>query len=598
MEPEPAADPDDAAGRLGQPPSQNMLLEAIVENISIGLCRFDASRRLVASNRRYAEIYGLAPGQVRTGMTLSEIMTLRAAVDAVPNMSLDAYVTLTQSGDSLKGAAPKSVELKNGRVMRIRHHTLPDGGYVSTTEDITEQRVAEALAAYLAQHDTLTGLPNRDRLRDRMKQALDEAATGFPCALVRIDLDHFRSINETLGYALGDGALRCITERLREATHAGDFIARLSGDEFAIVQRHPDQPQAALDLAGRLLRAIARPAHVEGHAVVMGASIGIAVAPRDGQDVDTILRNADLAVAQAKAAGRGRATVYTPSMDTAAQRRRALEADLRKAVASGDLTLAYQPVANLQTGRVTGFEALLRWDRPQFGRISAAEFIPLAEENGLIVPLGEWVLRRACAEAARWPRWVKVAVNVSAAQFRAPGLFEAVVAALEASGLAASRLELEITESAMMQSWEETANALQRLKHLGVRISMDDFGTGYSSLSYLRKFPFDKIKIDQAFVRELTANSDSVAIVRAIVALCGALGMTTTAEGVETQEQFDILMAEGCTEVQGYLLSAPRQASELPALLDRLDGPGGPPARPVRRPAFVPESRQESREVG
>jgi EAL domain-containing protein (putative c-di-GMP-specific phosphodiesterase class I) len=272
-------------------------------------------------------------------------------------------------------------------------------------------------------------------------------------------------------------------------------------------------------------------------------------------------------------------------MNAAVQRRRRMESDLRQAIADNALSLAYQPVANLQTGRVTGFEALLRWDRQQCGRVSPAEFIPLAEENGLIVPIGAWVLQHACAEAAGWPHGLRVAVNVSAAQFRAPGLYEAVVGALVASDLAPPRLELEITESAMMQNWEETAGLLQRLKRLGVRISLDDFGTGYSSLSYLRKFPFDKIKIDQAFIRELTGNAESIAIVRAIVALCSALGMGTTAEGVETPEQFDILRAEGCTEVQGYLLSAPRPASELAGLLGRLDSDG--PAQPIRRPAFA-----------
>ncbi len=372
---------------------------------------------------------------------------------------------------------------------------------------------------------------------------------------------------------------------------AGALLARLGADEFAIVLPEAGDAHAAGMLAERLLRELARPLQIDGQPLALNASIGIAIAPRDGDEADEVLRHADLALSTAKAAGGARAALFSPGMEAVVRRRRALQADLRTAIADGALSLVYQPVANLQTGRITGFEALLRWDRPGVGRVSPTEFIPLAEENGLIVPVGTWVLRQACAEAARWPRWLRVAVNVSAAQFRAPGLYEAVTSALADSGLAAPRLELEITESAMMQNWGETAGLLQRLKALGVRVSMDDFGTGYSSLGNLRKFPFDKLKIDQAFVRELTVNSESVAIVRAIVALCAALGMTTTAEGVETQAQLEILTDEGCTEVQGYLLSTPRPAADIPALLERFEATT-PPARAVRRPAFAPEPRE------
>jgi diguanylate cyclase (GGDEF)-like protein len=409
--------------------------------------------------------------------------------------------------------------------------------------------------------------------------------------VLSLDLDDFKTVNDSLGYRLGDTVLRAIGERLAQALPPGAFLARLGADEFAVVLSGAAMLEAAVALGERLLREVARPHMIEGLPLEPDASIGIAIAPRDGATADDLLRHADLALSTVKAAGGGRVALFSPSMESAVQRRRGLQADLRTAIADDALALAYQPVANLETGRVTGFEALLRWDRRGFGRIAPAEFIPLAEETGLIVPIGAWVLRNACAEAALWPRWLSVAVNVSAAQFRAPGLYEAVTGALAASGLPPARLELEITESAMMQNWQETAAMLQRLKQLGVRVSMDDFGTGYSSLGNLRKFPFDKIKIDQTFVRELSPDAESVAIVRAIVTLCGALGITTTAEGVETREQLAILTDEGCTEVQGYLLSTPRPPAEIPDMLERLDrvGTGG---RPVRRPAFVVAPRE------
>jgi diguanylate cyclase (GGDEF)-like protein len=467
---------------------------------------------------------------------------------------------------------------------------MPDGGYVATHEDITERRQAETRLGHMALHDSLTGLPNRGLLRERLLAALGELGSGHACAVLCLDLDHFKDVNDVFGQAAGDMVLRRVADRLRQMTAAGDTLARIGGDGFAIIQRGGNQPDDAAALAAHIVRDFARPFPVDGKAVTIHVSIGIASAPRDGSETDHLLRNAELALAAAKSAGRAQFAVFVPEMDAAAQRRRALAADLRQAIGAGELSLAFQPFANLGTGRITGFEALLRWDRPVFGRVPPSEFIPVAEENGLIVPIGRWVLMQACAAAANWPHALKVAVNVSAAQFRAPGLQEAVAAALQSSGLAAARLELEITESAMMQNWGDTATALQRIRQLGVRISLDDFGTGYSSLSYLRKFPFDKVKIDQAFVCELSPDTDAVAIVRAIVALCGALGMSTTAEGVETPEQLAILAAEHCTEAQGYLLSTPRPAHEIPAMLDRL-GPGALAALALRRPAFATARR-------
>jgi diguanylate cyclase (GGDEF)-like protein len=569
---------------------QMLRLETAMENISIGICVFGPDRRLLVSNRRYAEMYGLGAEQIRPGMTLREIFALRAAVNAVPDVSVDDYIAQPNGQLGMSSLTGTLMDLRNGRVMSVRHQPMADGGYVSSHEDITERRQAEQRLAHLALHDALTGLPNRLLLRERLQQALDDPGASDPCAVLCLDLDHFKDVNDAVGQTLADTVLRGVADRLRHAMAAGETLARIGGDSFAIIQRSGPQPDTASALAARIALDLARPLTVEGHRLTVRASIGIACSPCRGGDADHLLHNAELALAAAKSAGRGRAAVFVPGMDAASQRRRLLGADLREAIDADELSLAFQPIANLDSGRITGFEALLRWNGRNVGPVPPTEFIPLAEENGLIVPIGQWVLMRACAEAAKWPPRLKVAVNVSAAQLSAPGLVDGVAAALRASGLAASRLELEITESTLMRNWEETATVLQRIKQLGVRTSMDDFGTGYSSLSYLCKFPFDKVKIDQAFVRELTTSSQSVAIVRAIVALCGALGMTTTAEGVETAEQLAILTAERCTEAQGYLLSTPRPGHEVQAMLDRLDH-GAVVGVPVRRPAFAAAPR-------
>ena len=581
-------DPDDQTEALR---AQAERFAVVLANISIGVCLFDAGTRLIVSNARYAQIYGLAPEAIQPGMTLAQIVALRGVVGSVPDMSLETYV-VRAGGQDMNAVSGTLVELRNGRIVTIRHQPMPDGDYVATHEDVTERRQAELRLVYLAHHDPLTGLPNRALLRERLEQALADCDADRPCAVLSLDIDRFKDVNDTLGHAVGDGVLRAVAERLRVTIPPSDFLERLGNNEFVVVQSGAGQPAGALALASRLVGRLGRSFQIDGHQVNIGASIGIAIAPRDGRKPDRLLRNAALALSAAKAGGRDRVDVYVPAMDAAAQRRRTLQSDLRNALAAGEMELAFQPIASLATGRIAGFEALLRWNRETSGRVSPAEFIPLAEQNGLIVPIGNWVLMTACAEAARWPDKLNVAVNVSAAQFHGPGLIEAVIAALQASGLAPARLELEITESAMMQNWQDTAATLQRIKQLGVRVSMDDFGTGYSSLSYLRRFPFDKVKIDQSFVRELTGRGQSIAIVRAILALCGAFGMTTTAEGVETRDQWDILAAEGCAELQGYLLSEPRPAREVSAMLARLDECrfAKPPPGTVRRPALAQAS--------
>jgi predicted signal transduction protein with EAL and GGDEF domain len=347
-----------------------------------------------------------------------------------------------------------------------------------------------------------------------------------------------------------------------------DIVARVGGDEFAIVQVAAEQPRGAIILADRLIETLAKPFDLDGHQVVIGTSIGIALAPLDGLDTDQLIKNADMALYRAKADGRGVFRFFEPEMDAKMQARRTLEIDLRKALAEGEFELFYQPLVNLASNEVSGFEALLRWNHPTRGLVSPSEFIPIAEEMGLIAPLGERILRQACAEAAGWPDDIKVAVNLSPVQFKSKTLALAVTSALASSGLPPHRLELEISESVLLQDNEATLTTLHQLRQLGVRISMDDFGTGYSSLSYLRSFPFDKIKIDQSFVRDLSGKEDSLAIIRAVAGLGRNLGMATTAEGVETREQLGYLRQEGCTEVQGYLFSRPLPARNIIPLLE------------------------------
>ena len=410
----------------------------------------------------------------------------------------------------------------------------------------------------LASSDHLTGLSDRRVFTERLSAKLADARRdGGGFAVLCIDLDRFKTVNDSLGHPVGDALLRKVAERLRNVAREGDVVARLGGDEFAIIQGGAGQPQAAEALAARLVDLIGRTYVVDGHMLNIGASVGLALAPHDGEDSHALLKNADLALYRAKADGRGVFRFFEPGMDSRMQARRALEVDLRRALALKEFDLAYQPQVRATDGGVVGFEALLRWRHAERGVVPPSDFIPLAEEVGLITPIGEWVLRTACAEAASWPAPISVAVNVSPIQFRGAKLVETVASALARSGLEASRLELEITEGALLDNTHVVLKVLNNLRALGVRISMDDFGTGYSSLSYLQKFPFTKIKIDQSFVRRMDDSPDCSAIVRAVAALGASLGMKTTAEGVETEAQRDRIRAEGCTEIQGYLTGRP-----------------------------------------
>jgi diguanylate cyclase (GGDEF)-like protein/PAS domain S-box-containing protein len=434
--------------------------------------------------------------------------------------------------------------------------------------DITERKRAEARLAFMAQHDGLTGLPNRNLLRARMDEILSHTRrSGEKVAVLFLGLDNFKAVNDSLGHGIGDKLLRGVAKRLRSTLREEDMLARLNSDEFAIVQSGIARPEEAVLLARRLLAAIGEPYLLDGHSIVVGASIGIAMAPGDGDESEKLLKNADMALSRAKNDSRGTFSFFEAGMDARAQTRRKIEIDLRAAIQNDVLRPHYQPLIDLKSGRITGLEALLRWPHPERGMIAPSEFIPVAEETGLIAALGALILRRACMDAARWPNEVRVAVNLSPLQFRAGNLLQVVMDALKQSGLPPKRLELEITETLLLEKSSQVLATLHALRALGVRISMDDFGTGYSSLSYLRSFPFDKIKIDQSFVRDLGANRDAQAIVRAIVSLGISLGVTITAEGVETEAELNCLRAEGCHEAQGFLFSHARPNAEIVALL-------------------------------
>ena len=455
--------------------------------------------------------------------------------------------------------------------------------------DITERKRAEARLTFMAQHDGLTGLPNRNLLRQRMDEILQQTRRSADRAAVMIlGLDNFKAVNDALGHGIGDKLLRGVGKRLRSTLREEDTLARLNSDEFAIVQSGLTRPEDAVLLARRLLEAIGDPYLLDGHSIVIGASIGIAMAPGDGEESEKLLKNADMALSRAKNEQRGTFSFFEAGMDARAQSRRKIEIDLRDGIQNDVLRPYYQPVIDLSSGRITGFEALVRWPHPERGMISPAEFIPVAEETGLINALGGLMLRRACMDAALWPDDVRVAVNLSPLQFRVGNLLSVVVDALKLSGLPAKRLELEITETLLLEKSSQVIATLHALRALGVRISMDDFGTGYSSLSYLRSFPFDKIKIDQSFVRDLAAHRDAQAIVRSIISLGVGLGVTITAEGVETEDELSCLRSEGCHEGQGFLFSQARPNAEIADLLKAQCGADcTAPEDPAEKPALV-----------
>ena len=545
--------------------ARNLQFDTAINNMSQGLCFFDADHRLIVCNERYIEMYDLPPGRVGPGTPLKEVVDLRFEAGSFPAMTRDEYLKWRSTVAISDKPSDSIVELKNGRTFLIRHRPMPDRGWVATHEDITEKRHAELKIEHMAHHDALTELANRIRLNERLEQALAHAC-GSMIAVHHLDLDRFKAVNDTFGHHTGDRLLKIVASRLRELIRDSDTIARMGGDEFVIVQAPIAGRDQATSLAERVISAVSEPFVIDGHQAAVGASIGVAVSPDDGAAPEKLLRNADLALYRAKEDGRGTFRFFEAAMDEHMQSRRSMEQDLRQALPAGEFELHYQPVVNLQTGTISGFEALIRWNHPKRGLIAPATFIPLAEESGFIVPLGEWVIRQACLTAAKWPEHLHVAVNISASQFRSAGLMQVIVGALATSGLKPTRLEIEITETVLLQDKATTLAILHQLRALGVRIAMDDFGTGYSSLTYLQCFPFDKIKIDRSFVKDITDNAGSLNIVRAVAAMANGMGMTATAEGVETTEQLDRITAEGCTEMQGYLFSRPLPAADIERL--------------------------------
>ncbi len=544
---------------------QNLRFDAALNNMCQGLAMFDAEQRLVVSNSRFAELYGLSPEQVAPGTTAGEIVGRRIAKGLYKNALPEEYrpdrlASVEEIGSSIH-------ELSDGRVIAVTRKPMPEGGWVTTHEDVTEKMRNEKRIAHMAQHDALTSLPNRALLNERLEEALAHIRNGEVVAIHLLDLDRFKNVNDTLGHLGGDKLLQMVAERLRRLVRGTDTVARMGGDEFAIVQRAIDSESEATVLASRIIESLSEPYALGGHQAIIGSSVGIAIGRVDDLSPEQLLRNADLALYRAKGDGRGTYRVFEPQMDAQTRMRRVMEFDLRKALLAGEFELQYQPVIKLETDAISGFEALVRWRHPTRGMIPPDAFIPIAEETGLIAPLGEWVLRNACATAATWPGHVRVSVNLSSVQFRQAGLAGIVTGALASSGLPPDRLEIEITETVFLEDSEATLAVLYELRELGVRVVMDDFGTGYSSLRYLQSFPFDKIKIDRSFVKDVAHCTGSLNIVRAVVALAHGLGMTTTAEGVETQEQLAAIRAEGCTEMQGFLFSKAVCEGEIEALL-------------------------------
>ena len=542
-------------------------LDTALNNMSQGLIMFDSAERVVVCNDLYIQMYGLSREIVKPGCSFVELLRYRTDAGEFVHHDLEQYRADLVAAMARGEVMSSILETADGREILITNSPMSAGGRVATHTDITERRRIEAKIAYMAQYDALTDLPNRVKLYERLRQMLARPKRGDHVAVFCLDLDRFKDVNDAHGHPVGDLLLQSVAGRLRQCIRDADMVARLGGDEFAIVQAGASQPTDATSLASRLIEVIGAPYEIGGRQVAIELSIGIALVPNDGRDPEQLLKNADLALYRAKSDGRGLYRFFEPEMDARMQARRALEIDLCKAIANNEFELFYQPLVDMRTERVTGFEALIRWHHPERGMIPPLDFIGIAEETGLIGPIGDWVLRRACAEAATWPSDVKIAVNLSPLQFKNKGLLRSVVSALAASGLSPNRLELEITESVLLQDGDTTLAMLHELRELGVRISMDDFGTGYSSLSYLRKFPFDKIKIDQTFIFDMSDHSDSLAIVRAVIAMGNGLGIATAAEGVETAEQFKQLKLEGCTEVQGYLFSPPRPAAEVRGLL-------------------------------
>ncbi len=540
---------------------QQRLFGIVLDNLPQGLSVFDAEQRLIVCNTRFRQVFGFSVEAASAGASLKTLISMIRGTERI-----EKKVSRLRPATEVGHIRHREWIMEDGRTIQSVITVLPDGSNISIHADVTEDRKAAERIAYLAHHDPLTGLPNRISLRERIDAALAACKPDEQIALVHLNLDRFKSINNTLGVSAGDKILRQVAERIRMSA-GGNVLARLGSDEFAILQSGRQQPWNVTALADQIRRELSEPFFRGDKAVELSVSMGIAISPQDGTETDTLLKHAGVALSHAKSSGGKGERFFTAKMEAQIEARHTLEADLRKAIEREEFELHYQPLYDLGKQKICGFEALLRWNHPTRGRVPPMEFIPLAEEVGLVVDIGRWVLRRACRDAMHWPEDIKVAVNVSAIQFTNSDLPSDVAASLAEAGLPANRLEIEITESVLMENLDEALPVLHALKQSGIRIGMDDFGTGYSSLSYLRRFPFDKIKIDKSFVNGIVEDKEAFAIMRAIILLGDALGMRVTVEGVETAEQLAMLQREACDEIQGYHISPPRPAVDVPYLL-------------------------------
>jgi diguanylate cyclase (GGDEF)-like protein len=541
-------------------------LQAIIDNFPGGIAFCNSDLRVVVCNDRAKELLDLPERFFADGPPLlQDIIRFNAARGEFGAGDIDEQVASQLALTKERRTYQFECERPNGTVLDVRGAPIDNGGFITTCLDITERYRWEAKIAHMAMHDALTDLPNRVLFRECLGQAVSEVRDGGRnFAVLMLDLDRFKEINDTLGHRVGDELLKVVARRLRNCVREGDMLARLGGDEFSVIQRVTDAATEAAALAMRIQQVMSASFDLGDHHATVGVSIGVAVAPMDGKDADQLLKNADLALYRAKSDGQRCYRFFEQEMDARMQARRRLERDLRTALANNELQVYYQPLISLERNEICGLEALARWNHAEYGMIPPEVFIPIAEETGLIMTIGEWVLRQACTEVATWPKHIKVAANLSPAQFKCRALRQMVVSALAQSGLEPDRLELEITESVILEDVDGAFTTLKQLRDLGIRIALDDFGTGYSSLSNLRKFSFDKIKIDRSFVADLSSvEVNAIALVRSMTQLGRSLGMVITAEGVETEEQLDLLRAEGCTEIQGYYVCRPSPGHEL-----------------------------------
>ena len=539
-----------------------------VENMAHGVAMFAADERLLLCNRRYGEIHRLPVDLMQPGTSYHEILAQRQRNGEFAGQSLESMEPWRRGELAARRQVATCIAREDGRTIETTMRLLTDGRLVATYADITDLRVAMNKVAQAALVDPLTGLPNRKQFVQHVEEALARMKrSGAPLAVMMLDLDHFKGVNDALGLSCGDKLLQIVAERLRELMRETDVIARISGDRFALIADSLSEATDATILGQRLVEVLAVPYLIDGHQVVASASVGISIAPLDAEDAEDLLRNADKALARTKGEGRSTYRFFEIGMDTRMRQRRALEAELRSGLARGEFELYFQPLVNLARGEVSGMEALIRWHHPERGLLLPAEFIPFAEECGLIEPIGRWVVREACACAATWPSGMRIAVNVAARQLADPDFVSNMRAALRSSGLTPDRIEIEITEAVLTDPAPGVLEALLECRDIGVRIALDDFGTGYASLGNLQKFPFDRIKIEPALLKGSPERSDSFAMLRAVAALAAGLRIETTIEGVETEDQLARAKVHGCREAQGYVISRPMPVQDVDAFL-------------------------------